>query len=300
MAAYTIAIISNPAAGQRNKRFLEKVIHRLKAKELDVRCYYTEKAGHAVTLATDLSQRNDVKLIVAAGGDGTLREVAEGMLGSDKPLGIIPTGTANVMARELGYFKKGRDKVSHIVDALLSDYTRPVYPFSVEQNGVQAIGLCWVGVGFDAAVLQYVNPKMKAVLGRISFVPAVLKAMIKEPREPSVLLERVNTKQIKCGWAIVSNITRYAGPFVLTERTQVNQQGMTCLLFPKAGAWARLVEQMLLLLKSLDGRADTQEISNETITLGDNKMPVQLDGDILGLGAVKITPLQQALKFKVG
>ncbi len=300
MAANTIAIISNPAAGQRSKPFLEKVIHRLKAKGLDVGCYYTEKAGHAVTLAADLSQRSDVNLIVAAGGDGTLREVAEGMLGSDKPLGIIPTGTANVMARELGYLKKGLDKVSHIVDALLSDYTRPVYPFSVEQNGVQAIGLCWVGVGFDAAVLQHVNSKMKAFWGRVSFVPAVLKAMIKEPREPSVLLERVNTKQIKCGWAIVSNITRYAGPFVLTERTHVNQQDLVCLLFPKAGTWARLMEQVLLLLNPLDKRANTQNIADGDIVLGDNNTPVQLDGDILGLGAVKITPLKQALKFKVG
>ncbi len=102
-----ITIISNPAAGQRSRPFLDSVIQSLEDRGESVELLFTEYPGHAVTLARTCADAGLSKLIVAAGGDGTIREVAEGLLGSEVPLGIIPAGTANVLARELGYMRGG-------------------------------------------------------------------------------------------------------------------------------------------------------------------------------------------------
>ncbi len=294
-----IAVISNPAAGQRSGPFLWGVINRLKKKGAKVDLIVTEAPGHAVKLAADLSTEGSVDLIVAAGGDGTLREVAEGLNGSDVPLGIIPAGTANVMARELGYMKKGVKSVKCVSKILLKNRTRPVYPFQLAHEGKSTIGLCWLGAGFDAAVLQYVSPWMKSKIGRAAFAPAMIKTMIKEPRKPSVPWQSGDTTGV-AGWIILANIAKYAGPFVLTEKTAVDQQGLAWLRFKKAGAIARLVDQILLPFKPLDMRGETQELLSEQVIIGGDNTPIQLDGDLIGFGPVSVQPQAKPIMFKAG
>lgn len=294
-----IAVISNPAAGQRSGPFLWGVINRLKKKGAQVDLIVTEAPGHAVKLAADLSRDGKVDLIVAAGGDGTLREVAEGLNGSNIPLGIIPAGTANVMARELGYMKKGVKSVKRVSNILLKDRVCSVYPFQLTHEGQKTIGLCWLGAGFDAAVLEHVNPWLKSKIGRAAFAPAMIKTMVKEPGKPSIPWSVGDDEGI-CGWLILANIAKYAGPFVLTEKTNVDQKGMAALIFDKAGVFARLVDQLLLPLKPLDKRGKTRALSGQIIKVGDSSTPIQLDGDLIGHGPVVVQSQEQPILFKAG
>src|ERR1700744_273625 len=99
-----VLVIYNPAAGQWRKRKLQSTLAALKGLGCAVHLFATQKAGDAQTRAATLTA-DDCDVVVAAGGDGTINEVANGLAnapGPVPPLAIIPLGTANVLAQEIG------------------------------------------------------------------------------------------------------------------------------------------------------------------------------------------------------
>ncbi|MDX1581366.1 MAG: acylglycerol kinase family protein, partial [Alphaproteobacteria bacterium] len=101
----TALVIFNPVAGRRRRVFFRKTLAAMEKLGLSVEMQETEYPGHAEELARERTAQHAESrpdLIVAAGGDGTINEVANGMIGSDVTLGIIPLGTANVLAKEIG------------------------------------------------------------------------------------------------------------------------------------------------------------------------------------------------------
>ncbi len=300
----TIAIIRNPSAGQKKGPFVDAVIKALEEAGKTVWVIETQFAGHAINIARKLAEKGEVGAIVAAGGDGTIREVAEGVYGHNVPVGIIPAGTANVLARELGYMRRGAITVKQTVEALTSGEITSFYPFQVATSDGNHLGFCWLGAGFDAAVLERVNSKWKARVGRLAFVPATIRAMFAEPSTPSVPWQ-ISSKKMEaqkglCGWAVIANIGLYAGSFTLTKKTAAHEKGLVCLFMNKAGAWARMVNQSNLLFKGLDRTASTRPLKKKSLTLGDNKTALQLDGDYLGHGPAMVSLLETPVRFLRG
>lgn len=297
-----IVVISNPAAGQNTNGFVRQVIRGLLERGHKVDMRVTSHAGHAVEIARSYTASLDTYLVVAAGGDGTIREVTEGLIGSTMPVGIIPAGTANVLARELGYLRAGKRNVRRTISILEGNYEERLHPFSVGLTDREMTGLCWVGVGFDAAVLQQVDSGWKKKLGRTAFAPAILRHLRQEPSEPSVPWklngEGPMTEEGVCAWGLVANIEKYAGPFRVTRHTNLKTKGLACLLFEQAGWAARVVEQLQIAFRPLDNRGRTRLLEEGAITLGSAETPVQLDGDVVGVGPVKISPMEAALAFK--
>ena len=107
-----IAFIINPMAGTQNKRRLPKLINELldKSQWLE-NIVFTEHVGHALTLAKQYATMG-FDAIVAVGGDGTVREVAEGVRGSRSALGIIPMGLTNTLARHMGIPLRGNASIT--------------------------------------------------------------------------------------------------------------------------------------------------------------------------------------------
>ena len=319
-----ITAICNPAAGQRGDGYVKAVLRGLLEHGDKVDLRVTRHAGHATEIARECAENDTADLIVAAGGDGTVREVAEGLLCTEVPIGIIPAGTANVLARELGYMQKTGKRVSRAVEIIAEGLDAKVYPFTVEyakslvegteetpnivpisnaENGSKNIGMCWVGAGFDAEVLRQVNVTLKGRLGRAAFVPAILKSLLLESAKPSVpwVIKQADSTQQEsgvCGWGLVSNIARYAGDFQLTGHAHMNEPGLACLLFNKVGWFARSIDQLKIAFGPLDDRGETRVLTNGSILLGDKDTPIQIDGDFVGVGPVKVKPMRDALIFK--
>src|SRR5262249_7324249 len=95
-----VIIVYNPAAGMRRASLLWRVLDVLMANGIRIELAETHRSGHAEVLAREAASRG-APMVVAAGGDGTIAEVANGLLGSPARLGVIPLGTANVVAHEL-------------------------------------------------------------------------------------------------------------------------------------------------------------------------------------------------------
>ena len=136
----SVRIIWNPAAGARRLRDLEPT---LRAADPLIEVHRTEAAGHAELLASR-AVADGCEIIVAAGGDGTVNEVARGLLGSDAALGILPLGSGNGLARHLGISmdpvkaveRLGRAGFAHIDVGYINDRAF----------------VCTAGIGFDAHV----------------------------------------------------------------------------------------------------------------------------------------------------
>ena len=107
-----IAFIINPMSGTQNKRRLPKVINELldKSQWLE-NMVFTEHVGHSLALAKQYAAMG-FDAVVAVGGDGTVREVAEGVAGSHSALGIIPMGLTNTLARHLGIPLRGNATIT--------------------------------------------------------------------------------------------------------------------------------------------------------------------------------------------
>ena len=148
--------IVNPISGHGRK---QRIISRLQKSGYEVVC--TEYAGHGEILARETT----AKVVVAVGGDGTVNEVARGLIGTDKVLGIIPCGSGDGLARHLG--------ISHIFNramkTVMSGNSQPLDAAKI--NGRLFFSVC--GVGFDAVVSEQFAKCGKRGLG--SYIKEGLK-----------------------------------------------------------------------------------------------------------------------------
>ncbi|MBQ7467516.1 MAG: diacylglycerol kinase family lipid kinase [Bacteroidales bacterium] len=136
-----IAFIVNPISGGKNKKKIISMIEaRMAGTGLDWKLCPTEYAGHAISIAHDA----DADVVVAVGGDGTVSEVAQGLLGTGKALAIIPCGSGDGLALHLGYSrtpKKALEQILSGVQVSMDSGSVNGHPF-----------FCTTGVGFDADV----------------------------------------------------------------------------------------------------------------------------------------------------
>jgi diacylglycerol kinase (ATP) len=159
-----ILLIFNPAAGK--KKALKTEIFGVNgASEAKFKIKRTKSPGHATELAK--KNRDKYLIVTAIGGDGTVNEVASGLVNTDIPLGIIPNGSGNGLARELGIpmnKKKAFD--------LLKKST-PIHIDTLLLNDHPCVNMA--GIGFDARVAHFFD-KMKA-RGFLNYIQATLKLM---------------------------------------------------------------------------------------------------------------------------
>ena len=225
------------------------------------------------------SQRYDV--VVAAGGDGTIRAAAAGISGTDVPLGIIPCGTANVLAQEIGL---------KATPELVCDMLRngPQLPIACARANGEPF-LLMAGAGFDARVVGGLNHGLKGRIGKAAYAGPVLGALLRPLDTLSVTIDK---KSYDASWVVIANARHYAGRFVLAPRTGIHQRGLEAVLFTARNR-AVLLGQLLSLLRGrLDKRAGRHgdvamhQCSHVKIS-APVPVPVQIDGDPFG-----VTPLE--------
>lgn len=213
-------ILYNPTSGRGRPALVEDVARRLLLAGEQVTLEATRGPGDASTRLPELEDGFDV--IVAAGGDGTLSEVINGFAGRNcRTLGVIPTGTTNVLAKEL----RLPTDAARLTEMLRSDHTLEVYPNRVNDRKF----LLWVGVGFDAWVVAGVDLALKKRIGKLAYGIAALK------RWPDYGQARyhveVDGRSFEAHSAIVSSGRFYAGRFELAEPASLSQPWVGVVLF---------------------------------------------------------------------
>ncbi len=228
-----VLVVFNPAAGQRRSRRLWRVLDVLVGHGVRVDVAETRWRGHGIALAREAAERG-VRIVVAAGGDGTVSEVANGLAGSGARLGIVPLRTANVLALELGL---PTDACS-LAAALAFGRSRTRWlGFATGADG-ERLFVQMLGVGFDAQVVHRLPLPLKRAVGRGAYVAQAAREALRCPREP--LAVRLDGTETEAAAVIVSKGRLYAGPYLLAPDATPGEPGFTVALFDRAGPLAPL------------------------------------------------------------
>ncbi|NLS78792.1 MAG: diacylglycerol kinase family lipid kinase [Chloroflexi bacterium] len=156
-----VQVIYNPVAGQRDVRAeVKQVAAYLQARGWQVQSAETRAAGEATEYARQAVLAG-CHLVLAAGGDGTLNEVVNGLAESPVVLGVLPIGTSNVWAKEIGIPVSTPLHHTSLLQALHSLEEGAVYPVDTGQANERRF-LLWSGIGFDAKVVADVEPQYEA------------------------------------------------------------------------------------------------------------------------------------------
>ena len=164
------AFIVNPTAGTGYAlTAMDRLQEPLKQKGTEFQVFRTEYPGHATQIAAELAKQEDVRAVVAVGGDGTAGEVAAGLRETGKPMGIIPAGTGNDFIKSVGI----PNDPEKALDVLLN--REPVDTDTGTVNGAFFLNVC--GTGFDVTVLDYAESEKERHRGLTPYFIGLIKAI---------------------------------------------------------------------------------------------------------------------------
>ena len=195
------------------------------------------------------------------------------MAGRDTPLGIIPMGTASVLAAELGLPSR-----PEAVAAVIAGGT-PRALHVPRANGLPF--LLMAGVGFDGAVVEAVTPSLKRRFSKGAFVLQALRVLATD-RRPRMRVE-VDGALRTAEWVVVTNVSRYAGPYLLAPGADPESQELAVCLFDRVSPLA-LTGHLVRLVHGGAMRAPGAEMvrAREIVVSAPARVPVQIDGDAAG------------------
>lgn len=285
-----IKVIHNPVAGGRNRKRLRIALQALRKHAAKVKVSPTKYAGHGIKRADKALNRKPSKkpydIVCAAGGDGTIAEVANGMRNSTHPLLVLPLGTANVFARELGLGTSMR-KIATMVETLK---IKQVYPGLMGDKRF----IMMVGVGIDSLAVAALETSLKRRIGAAAYVVSAFKA-IKRMKELDLTVQ-VDGSPYECANVIVTNGRFYGGPFVISPNASLEEPVFHVIMLKKTGVWAALRYGVALSLGRLPYLKDVIITKGTHVIIeSKNALPVQADGDYVGMLPVELrvdtTPL---------
>ncbi|MEN3951561.1 diacylglycerol kinase family protein [Iodidimonas sp. SYSU 1G8] len=282
-------VILNPIAGRRRQVFLEKTLDNLRAAGLDLIVEATTARGDAEAIARRVANgAEDVDAVIAAGGDGTINEVANGLVGSDMPLGIIPMGTANVLASELDISPWS----GPVSDVLINGVARPIRMGDIDGRRF----LMMAGIGYDARVVARIDLKLKYRWGKAAYGLAGLLEWLEPPRAPFHVV--VDGESRETAWAIIANGRRYAGKYIVAPMARLDAPSMTVCLMPGTGKLDMLRYLAAIGRGRLDREKDVTFIEARDILIPDAPHAmVEIDGDFHGAGPVRISLADEVLNL---
>lgn len=268
--AHRYPLIFNPKArGQKGGKVLRFIMSHANRFAM----YATNHAGEARELAARFAAEGE-PVVIAAGGDGTLNEVVSGLAGTDTVLGVLPAGTMNVFAREMGIPYDSLERAFSIIE---SGFIREVDLF--EANGAPFVQMA--GVGFDAMVIEETTWESKKMLGPLAYLLAAVKVLGEKPPKMEIVCA---DGRRETGVAVIAgNGSLYGGQFKVFRNADNHDSKLDVLVYKEAGY--RLVLDSLggLALGGIDLMSSTSYFQTESFTVtADRAVPVEVDGELAG------------------
>ena len=297
-----LRIIANPASGQGSLQLYP--LNRLfRTHGIPWDLHLTHQEGDGARLAKELVA-NGADVIAVYGGDGTLKDVAAGMIGTDVPLLIIPGGTGNLVARELG-IPSEPEAAAALVTAE-SFATRRIDVGTMAGHPF----LLRVGCGVEAWVLRDVSPDLKKQFGKWAYILAAVKTLQEVPAakykitiddEMVIYGTGVGCAVANAGAVGIGGLTLSPGIGISDGRLDVvflrkaDVEGILSLAAVMAGLNEAINEVTGLDASHLVGRWQAKKVTIET----DPVLEMQVDGDLLEHSPQTIEVLPRALRVVV-
>lgn len=261
-------------------------IAELAAAGWDVDVAETTGPGDATRLAREAIGLG-FDAVLAAGGDGTVNEAAQPLVGTDVALGVVPVGTANMLARQLGFPLD----VAEAARALGRSVPQRI---DVGLAGDRYF-LLWAGIGFDAEVARHLEPNVKRTLG----VPAIVVASFWtglwfEGARTELTIDDLHLDR-RTLLTVVANAGLYA-LMELSDDAQLDDGLLDVVIFEGSGPLTKLKHFVNLLLRRHRDAEGIEFHRARRVQIAPRRpMPVQLDGEPIGFTPVRISLVPHAL-----
>jgi len=230
---------------------------------------FTSGPGSARALAAGAAALG-YETVVAAGGDGTVNEVVNGLAGSDLMLGVLPVGTMNVFAAELGL----PVNLAQAWEVIRRGHAREIdLAKANEQYFVQL-----AGVGLDAQIVQQTSWSMKRNLGPLSYV---ISAAQVASRKPPRLRIQCDCQIIEGCFVLIGNGRYYGGPVTLFQEARLDDGLLDALVFQNLG-YLDIIRYLgnILMGSHLDLHDVISCQARQLTVTSDEEVPVEVDGEL--------------------
>ena len=274
-------IIANRGAGSYSGQLLQRLCGRLQEGGLTVEQLYGTDFGEITDLARRVSRPADAPMVIAAGGDGTINAVLNGLAGNDATCAILPLGTANVLALELGLRRP-----EEAVERIIAGETRPFTAGLLRAKERSSRFFLMTGIGLDGFVVRDVSLGQKRLLGKGAYALAAWRHVRRW--ETGELTVTTPTGSFTCHSLFACNCARYGGSFLLAPGANIFSPTLELLAVRHGSrrAYLRLAASLAR------GRAlwgdDVIRLSADWLRVEGAK-PIQADGDDWGDSPVEIS-----------
>jgi diacylglycerol kinase (ATP) len=274
-------LIANPKTGRYGSRrtlSIEAICADLRSLGIEVDLIPTTGPGDATRIAAD-AVRDGVGQVIVSGGDGTINEAVQGLVGSETRLAIVPRGTANVLARELGLPLDHR----RAIEVISHGRSRKIHVgMTINETGAPRYFLLMAGIGLDAAVVKQVSPGLKRRLGKGAFWITGLSQLANW--HPISFDLEVNGQTFPATFASVGNAPSYGGDLAITPRASLDKPEFEiCIIHTTSRVrYLRLLSYAMRKSGIQPNRKGVSFVrATQASARGD--VPVQVDGEVIGM-----------------
>jgi YegS/Rv2252/BmrU family lipid kinase len=279
MSARKATLISNPKTGRYNsrRRSIQDLASRLESLGVAVDLQLTSGPGDATEIAARAA-RNGSSEVIVAGGDGTINEAIQGLAGTAARLAIIPRGTGNVLARELGL---PLDEEAAVAVVAKGNSRKIFLGLVIDETTNQSrYFVLMAGIGLDASVVGRVQPSLKKRIGRGAFWVSGLSHLANWNPQPFTL--EINGDKYQATFAAIGKAPRYGGDLAITPGARLDQPDFEVCIIETT---SRVRYLQLLSYAMRNGmprdKPEVRFVKAVTVKAYGNA-PVQIDGELIG------------------
>ena len=270
----------NPSSGHYSDRCRQLVLERLHAAHVIPEIFQVRTPAEILKYCAIINKVGEPHLVIVAGGDGTFNAVVNGLAPGTATLAVLPFGTSNVLAAEIGI-----TSIEDGLERIIAGKTASLSLGIIELEGRSHRFVLMAGIGLDGAVVRDVMPLGKKVLRQGAYALSALKCVM---AWDSTLFEISTTESdLLCHSVIICNASRYGGDFILESQSNPFTVGLTaiCVIGNQRRTYLRIIWD--LFCGTIDHNRNLVKVAASAIEIRGAKA-IQIDGDFIGFGPARI------------
>lgn len=270
----------NPLSGRFGRRKIEAAINSLISAGIRLKIFPVNTPDDALAYCCTINETSKNPFIIIAAGDGTINAVINGLLHGTATLAILPFGTSNVLAAELGI-----TSLENGIQRIIAGKTRSLSAGVLELEKSSHRFVLMAGVGVDGSVVRDVHPLLKRLVKQGAYaISAITGSLV---WDKSMINVKAGERTINCHSVIVCSASKYGGNFVLAPDSDISLPELTaaCITSNSRRTYIRLALELAF------GRSDTSSellrVPVDGLEITGTK-PIQIDGDFVGYSPARI------------
>ncbi len=282
-SARNLAVVLNPIKVESVEQFQAMVRQMALASGWHEPRWYLTTVEDSGTGQAEQASVDGADLVIVCGGDGTVREVCAELAGTGIPVGVVPAGTGNLLARnlEIPLF------IRAAIDIALTGQDRAIDMVAVEGDGLEPSHfMVMAGMGFDAAIMEGVNEDLKKKVGWLAYVLSALKGLMFPAMKLEISIDDMPFTKHRARTCVIGNVGSLQGGMVLLPDAAIDDGQLdVVLLYPRRFlSWIPLVLRVLTRREHNAGESVARMTGRTVVVRASGDVPRQLDGDTIGAG----------------